>query len=135
MRVLSLSIFFFFLQLFCTNMRKVAVQPSLQYKQSDQGFKKTNNFWSKNRTKTYYEELMEEGSNRILKNQHSEEKLALQVKSLCRRHAHKCCLCKVYKLDIFQTNVTPVRWENRVTETGHIITLTGQTQSCPCLQL
>ena len=42
---------------------------------------------------------------------------------------------KVYKLDIFQTNVTSIRWQKWVTETGHIITVTGQTQSCPCLQL
>ena len=36
MRVLSLSLspyYFLFLQLLCTNMKKVAVQPSLQYKQ------------------------------------------------------------------------------------------------------
>ena len=39
------------------------------------------------------------------------------------------------KLDIFQTNVTSIRWQKWVTETGHIITVTGQTQSCPCLQL
>ena len=31
--MLSLSIQFFFLQLLCTNMKKAAVQPSLQYKQ------------------------------------------------------------------------------------------------------
>ena len=31
--VFSLSPYYFFLQLLCTNMKKVAVQPSLQYKQ------------------------------------------------------------------------------------------------------
>ena len=42
-----------------------------------------------------------------LKNWHSEEKWAMQVKYLAARglHTHKCCLCKVYKPDIFQTNV------------------------------
>ena len=50
-------------------------------------------------------------------------------------HNHNCCLCKVYKLDVFQTHVTYIRWQKWVTETGHIITVTGQTQSCPCLQL
>ena len=31
--------------------------------------------------------------------------------------------------------MTSIRWQKQVTETGHIITVTGQTQSCPCLQL
>ena len=55
--------------------------------------------------------------------------------SLPQAETHKCCLCEVYKLDIFQTNLTSIRWQKWVTETGHIITVTGQTQSCPCLQL
>ena len=55
--------------------------------------------------------------------------------SLPEADTHKCCLCKVYKLDIFQTNVTSIRWQKWVTEAGHIITVAGQTQNCPCLQL
>ena len=47
----------------------------------------------------------------------------------------KCCFCKVYKLDIFQTNVTSWRWQKWITEAGHIITVTSQIQSCLCLQL
>ena len=70
------------------------------------------------------------------KNQDSEEKWALQVKSYCQSLGHtKVLFCKVYKLDIFQTNVTSIRWQKWVTETGHIITVTSRTQSCPCLQL
>ena len=61
----------------------------------------------------------------------------LQVKYHCQRlrHTHKCCLCKVYKLDVYQTIVTSIWWQKWVTEAGHIITVTGQTQNCPCLQL
>ena len=47
-------------------MKKVAVQPSLQYKQLEtKDSIKKNNWWSKNKhKKTDYEELMEECSNR-----------------------------------------------------------------------
>ena len=65
MRVLSLSFFSFLLQLLCTNMKKVAVQPSLQYKQAE----------TKDSTECH-------------KNWHSDEKWALQVKSHCQRLRH-----------------------------------------------
>ena len=55
--------------------------------------------------------------------------------SLPEAETDKCCLCKVYKVDIFQTNVTSIRRQKWATETGHIITVSGQTQSCSCLQL
>ena len=70
-------------------MKKVAVQPSVQYKQLEtkdlikktiSGQKKQtimNSWWKKALTES-------------LKNQHSEEKWALQVKSHCQR-----CFCKV----------------------------------------
>ena len=48
--------------------------------------------------------------------------------SLPEADTHKSCLCEVYKVDIFQTNVTFIRWQKRVTETGHIITNRSDTK-------
>ena len=83
-----------------------------------------------------YEELMEEGSNRKPKQLafRGEMSTASEI-SPPEADTHTSGLCKVYKLDIFQANVTSIRWQKWVTETGHIITVTGQTQSCSCLQL
>ena len=73
--------FFIFLQLLCTNMKKVAVQPPLQYKQLETK-DSINNFWSKkiiiknnNITNSWW-------------NWHSKEKWALQVKPHCHRLRH-----------------------------------------------
>ena len=68
---------------------------------------------------------MEEGSNR--KAFRGEMSPASEI-SLpeADTHTHKCCLRKVYKLDIFQTKVTSIKWQKWTTETGHIITVTGQ---------
>ena len=67
MCVFSLSpYFFFFLQLLCINVKKVVVQPSLQYKQVEtkDSIKKTISGLKQKQTKKDYEDLMEEGSNR-----------------------------------------------------------------------
>ena len=48
--------------------------------------------------------------------------------SLPEADTHTCCLCKVYKLDIFQTNVTSTRWQKWVAEAGHIITNWSDTK-------
>ena len=61
MCVLSLSFhtILFSLQLLCANTKKVAVQPSPEYKQVE-----TKLSIKKKKKKKDYEELMEEGSNR-----------------------------------------------------------------------
>ena len=68
--------------------------------------------------------------------QHSAEKWALQVKSHFQRLWHTQVLSLyVFKLHIFQINVTSIWWQKQFTETGHITTVTSQIHSCPYLLL
>ena len=95
-----------------------------------------NYFWSKKQKQTILKSWWKKTLTESLKNRHSEEKEPCKWNLTAKGwDTHKCCPCKVYKPDIFQINVTSIRWQKWVTETGHIITVTGQTQSCPCLQL
>ena len=119
---------FFLLQLLCTNMKKVAVQPSLQYKQAETRDKNSVPPPPPKKKKK------NSGLNKTKLAFRGEMSPASEI-SLPEVETDKCCLCKVYKVDIFQTNVTSIRRQKWATETGHIITVSGQTQSCSCLQL